>query len=117
PNLLQVRDQIAHSLVAERCILLQAFSNQLLLAAAAMAEAGAANRRRLGGQDSGNDLCRTLRLEGPTPAQQFIKHSAEAEDIAATIQLLAAHLLRPHSRHRAQRYSRYAHGPRGICPR
>src|SRR5260370_31164604 len=93
PDLLQVRDQIAHRLVAQRGFFFQAFSYQLLLVAAAVAETGAVDRRRFRGEDGGDDFCRTLRLEGPPPAQQFIKHRTEAEDISAAIPFFASHLL------------------------
>src|SRR6266567_1146937 len=60
------------------------------------AAVGITNRRRFRGQGRRNDLGRALRLERTPSAQHFIQHRPEAEDVAATIQFLAAHLLGRH---------------------
>ncbi len=53
----------------------------------------AAQQRRVVLEDGAQRLDRTVTLECPMPADHFIEHRAEAENVAAMIRQLAAHLL------------------------
>src|SRR5258707_4831631 len=88
-ELLQVGDQLIHCLIAQGCLLLQAFPNQPLLGTI-KDHGGAADRRRIDGHDARDYLCPSPRFERLSSAQQLIEHRAAAEDVAPAIQFLAA---------------------------
>ena len=74
------------------------FRTSRSLAATGLKESERLIGRRFYGQNGRDDLGWTFRLEGPASAEQFIEDRTEAEDVAAAVQLFAAHLLGRHVR-------------------